>query len=557
MSISPVPDLLRTNSIPSPAQIELINAFISLSEPELGTLETEFIRIQTSLAAAKTRLEKQKQLVEDHRVLLSPMRRVPDDVLRAIFLATLPAHRDTAIVPEEGPLLLAQVCRLWRDIALTTPRLWASIHLAIPRDESRAEDLVGILTTWLQRSAAAPLSLTVTLAHASMSPPHLGPGWRHTTHGDELLRVLSSEAHRWESLRLLDKIDLSKVPFISSLTAESVPKLRHISFSEGNRTWSHVGDVEASTSNPLLLLGTESLLTLSLDGYTHLLPPFIPWAKLRHVSLDTPYTYGIASSVTFPLAILEMCSALEAFAFSSGHAETVILPPIPTTLSFPRLIALAIESFTPANWTDLLQRAHFPRLHALGVLGLANDLTWLEPRAITALHLTENTLKTDDLVKALAALPTLEELSIGGEPYDANQNQESDADFIGPKRDAKFLHQFMLPIPLCPRLQRFRLYVISACSDHTLVDFLRYRCNPTDSSMTALVCADFTIVRSNMYSKDFSAQLAAEVANGLRLSVTLIQRNMPTPQYNPKSGLHNERPETGFVFERNGTAIHI
>ncbi|KAJ7612449.1 hypothetical protein DFH06DRAFT_958718, partial [Mycena polygramma] len=59
-----------------------------------------------------------------------PLVRLPVEITSKIFLQCLPEHR----MPNSwtAPMLLLNVCNTWTDIALSTPVLWASIHLDLP-----------------------------------------------------------------------------------------------------------------------------------------------------------------------------------------------------------------------------------------------------------------------------------------------------------------------------------------------------------------------------------------------------------------------------------------
>ncbi|KAJ7845498.1 hypothetical protein B0H14DRAFT_2193944, partial [Mycena olivaceomarginata] len=59
---------------------------------------------------------------------VSPVRRLPEDIFRGLFIAALPSTRNCALSADEAPFLLCRICRSWRAIARTTPCLWASIH---------------------------------------------------------------------------------------------------------------------------------------------------------------------------------------------------------------------------------------------------------------------------------------------------------------------------------------------------------------------------------------------------------------------------------------------
>nr|GAT47129.1 predicted protein [Mycena chlorophos] len=64
-----------------------------------------------------------------HQSLLSPIRRLPSDVLVEIFSACLPTKHYPLIHPSQPPLLFGRVCRYWRELSRATPLLWKKVHI--------------------------------------------------------------------------------------------------------------------------------------------------------------------------------------------------------------------------------------------------------------------------------------------------------------------------------------------------------------------------------------------------------------------------------------------
>ncbi|TFK38340.1 hypothetical protein BDQ12DRAFT_630766, partial [Crucibulum laeve] len=114
-------DRLHTNYAPSDEQLEELSSFISSKLPELERL-----------SAAANQYKELKEIVDAHQALLSPIRRVPEEILAQIFIFCLPTDRCAVMNVREPPLLLGRVCSQWRDIAVRTPRLWSSIHIVPP-----------------------------------------------------------------------------------------------------------------------------------------------------------------------------------------------------------------------------------------------------------------------------------------------------------------------------------------------------------------------------------------------------------------------------------------
>ncbi|KAJ7934758.1 hypothetical protein B0H13DRAFT_1508836, partial [Mycena leptocephala] len=59
----------------------------------------------------------------------------------------------------QSPTLLAQVCRQWRDIAMSSPRLWNSLQLDL--DPKILPQQLILLRSWLTRSGTCPLSIAI------------------------------------------------------------------------------------------------------------------------------------------------------------------------------------------------------------------------------------------------------------------------------------------------------------------------------------------------------------------------------------------------------------
>ncbi|KAJ7149554.1 hypothetical protein C8R46DRAFT_1125520 [Mycena filopes] len=99
----------------------------------------------------------------DSRV--DPILNLPPEIVSEIFLHFLPVYPD--FPPPSGstsPVLLSQICRHWREIALSTPRLWRAIKIVIRVSGGKHPRALDRLTTWLARSADSPLSLHIHLA---------------------------------------------------------------------------------------------------------------------------------------------------------------------------------------------------------------------------------------------------------------------------------------------------------------------------------------------------------------------------------------------------------
>ncbi|KAJ7167826.1 hypothetical protein C8R46DRAFT_1094259 [Mycena filopes] len=97
-------------------------------------------------------------------IVSSPVLALPPEITSEIFLHCLPPIPELSSYPKDAPrssrapLLLLRVCRAWRDIAMSTPHLWAHLHLDLDMADSR---VVTVIIDWFSRARSCPLSFSV------------------------------------------------------------------------------------------------------------------------------------------------------------------------------------------------------------------------------------------------------------------------------------------------------------------------------------------------------------------------------------------------------------
>ncbi|KAJ6523347.1 hypothetical protein B0H19DRAFT_1201903 [Mycena capillaripes] len=115
------------------ARIDKLSTYIDLQKEIIKQLEH-------SKSAAQRQLN----------ALRDPVAQLPLEISSEVFFQCLPETPtpDARAVQ----MLLLNVCSTWTDIALSTPGLWATIHMGFPD--------VQILKTWLRRALNYPLSIS-------------------------------------------------------------------------------------------------------------------------------------------------------------------------------------------------------------------------------------------------------------------------------------------------------------------------------------------------------------------------------------------------------------
>ncbi|KAF8187019.1 hypothetical protein K438DRAFT_1936688 [Mycena galopus ATCC 62051] len=92
---------------------------------------------------------------------------LPTEILAEIFMRCLPEHshilqsyvvdESRILCPSDAPLLVASVCRRWREVAISTHQLW---RFALQRRSTKDNDSQGVVASWLSRSLGSFTMMT-------------------------------------------------------------------------------------------------------------------------------------------------------------------------------------------------------------------------------------------------------------------------------------------------------------------------------------------------------------------------------------------------------------
>ncbi|KAJ7694552.1 hypothetical protein B0H17DRAFT_931548, partial [Mycena rosella] len=160
------------------------------------------------------------------------VRRLPLDIIREIFVTCLPTDRNCAMSAVEAPILLGRICSAWRAISLSTPRLWAKLHIfeplppspsAVAFFEKSLVQRIEATKLWLRRSGQCPLSISIKATdHDIDSPASI----------KQILQALLPFASCWEHLTFT--IQFSALATVSHLTEADVPMLQSVTIWKQN-----------------------------------------------------------------------------------------------------------------------------------------------------------------------------------------------------------------------------------------------------------------------------------------------------------------------------------
>lgn len=264
---SPVPHLLGTNGVPSEEQTKRISSFAIAAKAELSRLESQMD------ALSLTHAQMTRQL-EEHTALLSPIRRLPPELLAEIFQHSLPSYPQTPRT-SQAPLLLCRVCSQWRSISMSTSSLWCSIGIDI-----EAPSTLVTLQTMLERSGSRH-SLDISL--------HFPPGQsvKHYTYDghitEKILSAIISVSSRWRDL-YIQNVPFSWAQRIYNIPAKDLASLESLTLLSDFRL----------TSSDVTATDDQRGFTLSPDGFRSAL-------AFQKLSLSGPLAYMPTLSLHYPL----------------------------------------------------------------------------------------------------------------------------------------------------------------------------------------------------------------------------------------------------------------
>ncbi|KAJ6532252.1 hypothetical protein DFH09DRAFT_1092917 [Mycena vulgaris] len=103
-------------------------------------------------AELRTRLAEVRASIAEQQIRLQELEDIRMDI----------QHFKDGPNSSEAPLLLSQICREWRSIAISTPRLWVDLHLDLEYLQwDEEEDLEAVIVEWFSRAGSCPLSFSV------------------------------------------------------------------------------------------------------------------------------------------------------------------------------------------------------------------------------------------------------------------------------------------------------------------------------------------------------------------------------------------------------------
>ncbi|TEB29184.1 hypothetical protein FA13DRAFT_1793286 [Coprinellus micaceus] len=397
---TPFADLLDTNYTPSDDDIPRIRAIVDANTRAASSIDKEITRLLSSLVQ---RRDAHLESANRHASLLSPVRRIPDDILSAIFHAYLDTKAPAPMSRSHPAVVVSHVSQRWRQLAISTPYLWNGIHLHLPQYPSwqpsgfssprisveRAEEaadrwgatvqhMLAIAEVWVARSGQYPVDVTLGALLETQPqddiafPPKI----------KMCLTSLCDFAHRWKRAR----IDLSFgrqqsniadiLEPLTSLQPHHVPQLESLHLNVF-----HIGD--DTTLRPTVI--TTPILQGAAIRTLHLYRVWQDWRIL-------PVIWSALTELRF--ATIDTLSAFASLGFGglgSPLAQFTPLQAFTLLKQCPNLVTCDL-TISPDNWRPLDRLASMtgvaflPKLQSLTIRGRIPNTEFVQALSLPSLH---------------------------------------------------------------------------------------------------------------------------------------------------------------------------
>ncbi|KAI5895342.1 uncharacterized protein SCHCODRAFT_02572820 [Schizophyllum commune H4-8] len=148
-------------------------------EAELDDLVVQLARVMER----RSDVERQQAI---STAMLSPVRRLPVEILSKIFELSIPHDWEQKFLGLRGPAS-AEVCKVWRTVAIGMPQLWNNIGIDYRTDSKHLRSAFDLR---MARCGQGPLRLHLAF-HRHWGRSHSVP---------EVWATLCSQSHRWSAL---------------------------------------------------------------------------------------------------------------------------------------------------------------------------------------------------------------------------------------------------------------------------------------------------------------------------------------------------------------------
>ncbi|KAJ6630241.1 hypothetical protein B0H10DRAFT_1983751 [Mycena sp. CBHHK59/15] len=436
-------------------------------------------------------------LRERCRSVLAPVRKLPPEILQAIFLL-LRGSEPEVVVPD-----VAQVCSHWRTVALGTPELWSIVSAGRTRF-SYSQRYHDLLALFLERSSIQPVSLTI-----------------RNPVDTRFVELVRRHSHRWRSLRLSS----TNIRFYHELTQaferSTFQMLERLVIVDATAELEPGQGVDPGDPGIALFRDAPKLHDVVLKNPLALWR--LPWIQLTRLQYD-------ADAAADGLRVVQLCPRLVECSLDKLRvpADVDLSPFYPS--SKLRSLRLAVDT-RRAQAGESIVHSFFaclttPILISLEVVGQWSPVDFTKFLSRTQCQLENLTLgtgymKDDKIILVLESLPLLKTLVLDADVGTSRQLQNR----VITDKLLRRLTFFPDSDSLLPCLTHLALRTAVNFEDQVLVDVIESRWTPWVAELygmpvSRLASFDLQLRGKKEHLAPFTVEQFRELfADGLRISL--------------------------------------
>jgi hypothetical protein len=484
-----------------------IREVVAAEQKRISWLYQDISRVGSFLQQLTSERQALQECITEHEAVLSPARRLMPELwseifllcstqepLEGIFLYDMPNIYNA----KTGPLLFTQVCRAWRDISLSTPRLWTTVGAIV--EEFPSVSQLALVNHWLAHSGDCPLTVYIAEYSFKSQRPHPPVDWSN----QNAVHALVAQSRRWQKaflrippafetwesfspihgqLPILQKLSLHPRELEDNSWPEDLridvfnvaPQLNELRLDYGN-----AGSVDLPYYQ-LTNFHIRGKLADSSVGILHL----IPCLRVSSLFIHTSHFHD-TWLCALNLSTMSYWGRLGSGLSLLGH------------LTFPFLehLELRCDPFTP--WD------HQPFLAFLG-----HSMCLLRRFSITSVDIS-----AEQVSQILARIPSVRELRI---------------DITTPGAIAEVVNRLAdTDPPLLPRLLTFKIHLLEGYVPDFLIRFIHFRMSRKSSKKLAhirYVVVHLTNAQQSSLDDALVKRLDEWCQEGLRLKIYTTEPN--------------------------------
>jgi hypothetical protein len=372
----------------------------AVARARLSDLDAQISALEISLRD----LRLQRKVVKDHLAAYKyPVVTAPTEIVSEIFSHFLPAYPELPpLIGRNSTFTLAQICRRWRKIALSTPLLWRAISIDLGGEIPDAIQLYR-LGNWLERSGRQPFSLSLNSSGDS-------------TINSPVIEAIVQHLHLCEEMQL-------QLPYMSELVLfqfKDMPLLHTLTLGPG----------EPDTQESMVVFErAPKLTTVTVEPDFDPFRIILPWSQITTLHVIHLIEENLTEILRLAVNLVSCSASLQGSdpdALSTlpphTHLQDLTLRPVYLPFSIPNAPVLE-QLILPA-----LRRLEIPE-HWFAPSPCTRIAAWISRAAgdLEELHITH--CETSEYAYR-KALPSVPKISVRFLKLDVDESdEENDSDW--------------------------------------------------------------------------------------------------------------------------------